>query len=115
MTLVLGPIHRGAWPSLPRALILSPRIAMACATGAAAFMVTILPLRRTRSAGWAKAPAAHAAQAVRTRTRIGTRILFPAWGVHGVQMRRVGGAQIACGIACRFQHAPRKQRKSLIL
>jgi hypothetical protein len=38
---------------LPMATILSPRIAMARATGIAGFMVTILPLLSTRSAGWA--------------------------------------------------------------
>src|SRR5438552_17059572 len=91
MTRVLGPIHCGAWLSAPNALVFSPRFARACATGTAAFMVKILPLRSTRSAGWANAAAAHAAQAAKTNTRIGTRIFFLPWGVHGVQIRPGGG------------------------
>src|ERR1035438_10217034 len=72
MTLVLGPIHWAAARSAPRAAILPARTAMACAVGAEGFMVTILPLRRTRSAGWAWRQAAKAAK--RTETRMESRI-----------------------------------------
>jgi hypothetical protein len=45
---------------------------MASATGCAAFMVTIFPLRSTRSAGWPKA----AAQAKKRNARMDTSILI---------------------------------------
>src|ERR1035441_10031452 len=74
MTLVLGPIHWVAARSAPRAAILPARTAMACAVGAEGFMVTILPLRRTRSAGWAWRHAARAAMRTGTDTRMEFRI-----------------------------------------
>src|ERR1035437_9399657 len=77
MTLVLGPIHWSAARSAPRAVILLARTARACAVGAAGFMVTILPLRRTRSAGWARRDAAKAARMTGGDTRIPYRILIP--------------------------------------
>ena len=63
---------RGVGDRCPSAVILSPRTAIAWATGAAAFMVTILPLRRTRSAGWAKAAAENASQAASGDERMET-------------------------------------------
>src|ERR1017187_93839 len=74
MTLVLGPIHWVAARSAPRAAILPARTAMACVVGAEGFMVTILPLRRTRSAGWAWRHAAKAAMRTGTDTRMEFRI-----------------------------------------
>ena len=72
MTRVFGPIQVAASLSEPSAEMRSPRTARAWTTGAAEFIVTIFPLRRTRSAGCAKAAAAAAAIAGSREARIGT-------------------------------------------
>src|ERR1017187_492091 len=110
MTLVLGPIHWVAARSAPRAAILPARTAMACAVGAEGFMVTILPLRRTRSAGWAWRYAAKAAMRTGTDTRMEFRIqkisghgarvakrAFVEWGWRSgrvILTRRRGGKEV---------------------
>src|SRR5262249_18679164 len=75
ITRVLGPIHARDWASVPRAVMRSPRIAMACAVGVAVLIVTTLPLRSTRSAGCANAADASAAAAAKVKKRINQDII----------------------------------------
>src|SRR5215831_11942583 len=96
MTFVFGPIQRPAMFSGPTPMILSPRTASACAVCAVAPILTILPLRRTRSAGCANRELASAES---RKIRMKTSLLNQVSG-KAVAMRpeRTLRADLAIGI-----------------